>query len=263
MPGAPHRRDVTWRLRRSPLARSVLGWVVKTCVVMLAVVAVVTGLFVWAFGHPVPWSIIGVLFAALPLAGLVLAVGVGLRAAAAAGPGWIAVRFVGRWRVVDLGQVRAVRLVDGGAFPGFGRGAFGAFGSFGGPGGLGGFGFGGLGRPGSGPGGPGPGGPGTQGGGGGSLVFEDLYGGRVEIGVDALEGLADMVRGGLAPDAVIDVDAARALGRASGPDDPGATALGTSPHDGATGGDGPHGASSRVGPSPRIEPPEQETGDRP
>ena len=251
--GSPRRRDITWRLRRSPLARSVLGSVVKACVVMLAVVAAVTGFFVWAFGHPVAWSVIGVLFAVLPLAGLILAVGVGLRAATAAGPGWLAVRFFGRWRVVDLGQVRAVRLVDGGSFPGFGGGASRAFGSFGGPGGAGpsGFGLGGFGRPGPGPGSAGPGGAGTQN--GGTLVFEDPYGGRVQISVDGLDGLEDMVRGGLAPDAVIDVDAARVLERGSTAAGSGTIALGPSSSDADD--------DARAG-APEREP-EQETGDRP
>ena len=192
-------------------------WIVKVCVVMLAVVAVVTGFFVWAFGHPVAWSVIGVLFAILPLAGLVLAAGVGLRAATAAGPGWLAVRFFGPWRVVDLGQVRALSASsDGGTVPRF-RGPAG-FGPSGPvvpvvplvpawwvrrlwPGGFG----------------PGPAaGPGGASGGAGS--------GRSAVGPSCsriftagvsrsawtrLDGLADMVRGGLAPDAVIDVDAAR------------------------------------------------------
>ena len=242
-----------------------LASIVKACVAMLAVVAIVTGFFVWAFGHPVAWSVIGVLFAALPLAGLVLALGVGLRAATAAGPGWLAVRFFGRWRVVDLGQVRAVRLVDGGLFPGLGGGAFRAFGSFGGPGGggggpaaFGGFGLGGFGRPGAGPGSGGPGGVGPQGG-GGSLVFEDPYGGRVQISVDSLEGLADMVRGGLAPGAVIDVDAARVLERGTGAgagSGTGPIALGASSSGADTDADAPDGA-------PRIDPPERERGDRP
>ena len=43
-------------------------------------------------------------------------------------------------------------------------------------------------------------------------MFEDLQGGRVDIGVDALDGgLAAVVRAGLAPDADVDPGAARAL----------------------------------------------------
>ena len=212
-PGVTGRGDAVWKLRRSPLVRAAIGWVAKICVGMLAVVFVITLFFVWAFGHALAWSIIGCLFAVLPLIGLVLALGIGLRAAVAAGPGRIAVRFFGRWRVVDLGQVRAVRLGDQNSFGGFG-----------GPGGCGGFGaagrFGGWGGPGQrGPGGGGANGP--VGLGGRTLVFEDVHGQRVEIGVDALDaGLAAVVREGLAPDAVIDVDAARALGRGSDPDGP-------------------------------------------
>jgi hypothetical protein len=172
--------------------------------------------------------VIGCLFAALPLLGLVLALGVGVRAAVAVGPGRIAVRFFGRWRVVDLGQVRAVRLGDQSPFGGFGfRFGGGGLGGPGGPGGLGGLGgfgaFGGFGGPGP----AGPGGRGGTGAGGRSLVFEDVHGQRVEIGVDALDaGLAAVVRDGLAPDAVIDVDAARALGAGPGPGDDASTGVG-------------------------------------
>lgn len=207
--GVARRPDVVWRLRRSPLVRAALGWVAKICVAMLGVVAVMTLFFVWAFGHPLAWSVIGCLFAVLPLTGLILTIGVGLRAAVVAGPGRIAVRFFGRWRVVDLGQVRAVRFADGTSMGGFG--GFGGFGSFGGPGGFSGFG------------GARFGGPGGSGGGAGgrALVFEDVHGGRVEIGVDALDaGLAEVVREGLGPDVVIDADAAGALGRSSGPEAP-------------------------------------------
>jgi hypothetical protein len=172
---------------------------------MLAIVAIFTLFFVWAFGHPLAWSVIGCLFAALPLAGLVLALGIGFRAAVAAGPGRLAVRFFGRWRVVDLGQVRAVRIGDQGPLGGFG--AFGGLGGFNGPsgfGGLGGFG------------GQRPRGPGGGGAAGRTLVFEDVHGGRVVIGVDALDaGLAAVVRDGLGPDIDIDADAADALGRGS------------------------------------------------
>jgi hypothetical protein len=182
------------------LARAAIGWVAKTCLVMLAIVAVFTLFFVWAFGHPLAWSVIGCLFAALPLAGLVLALGIGFRAAVAAGPGRLAVRFFGRWRVVDLGQVRAVRIGDHGPL-----GGFGGFNGLSGFGGLGGFG------------GQGPKGPGGGGAAGRTLVFEDVHGGRVVIGVDALDaGLAAVVRDGLGPDTDIDADAAFALGR--GPD---------------------------------------------
>ena len=71
---------------------------------MLAVVALVTVFFVWAFGHPVAWSVIGCLFAPLPLAGLVLACRCGRPSGGGGGPGWVGVRLFGRWRVVDLGS---------------------------------------------------------------------------------------------------------------------------------------------------------------
>jgi len=221
-PGRLGRVDVVWRLRRSVVARAALLWVAKICTGMLAVVALFTLFFVWAFGHPLAWSVIGSLFAVLPLTGLLLAVGVGLRAAVAAGPGRIAIRFLGRWRVIDLGQVRAVRLADQGPF-----GGFGGFGSFGGSGGVGGRGGGGgrFGGPGGFPGLGGMGGSGPR----GALVLEDDHGGRVQIGVDALDaGLAAVVREGLAPDAEVDPDAARALGRGSDDD---ATAADSSPRE--------------------------------
>jgi hypothetical protein len=192
-------------MRRSPLVRALVGWVARVTTAMLVVVAAITVFFVWAFGHPVAWSIVGIVFGAAPLAVLLLALGLGLRGAVAAGPQWVGVRFLRRWRVVDLGQVRAVRLSGSplGGMPGWnGITGFGGFrGAGGGPG-------------------RGPHGPGGGAGGGvpaGSLVFEDAWGGRVDIGVDALDaGLADVVRAGLSPDAEVDPDAARALGRTSG-----------------------------------------------
>jgi hypothetical protein len=191
MPSRPSgQADVVWRLRRSPIVMAALLWVAKVCAVMLTVIAIFTLLFVWALGHPLVWSVIGGLFAVLPLTALVLAIGIGLRAAVAAGPGRVGIRFLRRWRVIDLGQVRAVRLAD--------QGPFGGLGGFGGPGGF-----------------PGFGGPhGSRGGGEGgrTLVFEDAHGGRVQIGMDALDsGLAEVVREGLSPDADIDPEAARAL----------------------------------------------------
>ncbi|HVA05088.1 MAG TPA: hypothetical protein VMU64_15235 [Acidimicrobiales bacterium] len=197
--GIGRRPDAMWRLRESPFARAALFWVAKICVGLLAVVFLITVFFVWAFGHPVAWSVIGCLFGALPLAGLIGTIGIGLRAAVTAGPGRIGIRFFGRWRVVDLGQVRTVRLGDQGPF-----GGMSGFASFGG----------------SGPFGSGGGAGGVGGGGGRTLVFEDVSGQRVEIGVDALEaGLGAVVREGLGPDVVIDVDAARALGEGPPPGD--------------------------------------------
>ncbi|HXQ91155.1 MAG TPA: hypothetical protein VN768_06300 [Acidimicrobiales bacterium] len=193
-----------WRFRRSPLVWAALGWVAKACVGMLVVVALFTLFFVWAFGHALAWSVVGCLFAVLPLTGLILSVAVALRAAVAAGPGQVAVRFLGRWRVVNLGDVRVVRFGDQGPLPGFG--GFGGFPGFGGPAGF----------PGFGP--MGPRGSGSGDAGGRTLVFEDVHGRRVDIGVDALDaGLAAVVRQGLAPDAEIEPDAARALGQDSEP----------------------------------------------
>ena len=176
---------------------------------MLAVVFFVTVFFVWAFGHPLAWSVIGCLSPRFPWPGS------SSPSASACGPRWppgpgrIAVRFFGRWRVVDLGQVRAVRLGDQGPFGGHSAGSAASVARRFGRCRL---------RRARWPGGPGSGGGGA---GGRTLVFEDVHGGQVEIGVDALDaGLAAVVRDGLAPDAVIDPDAARALGRGSGPDGP-------------------------------------------
>jgi hypothetical protein len=206
---------------------------------MLAVVAAFTLFFVWAFGHPLAWSVVGCLFAALPLTGLLLTIGVGARAAVAAGPRWIGVRLLGRWRVIDLGQVRVVRLADERPFPGFGGSA--GSGGLGGPGGFGGSGgFGGFARLG----GLGPKGSGGGGSSGQALVFEDSQGRRVDIGIDVLDaGLAAVVREGLAADADVDPDAARVLDQA-------------------------RGLPSGSGPDPEAgvddpEPPEQEIGRRP
>ncbi len=192
-PGArfeTRRPQVVWRLRRSWLVRRVIRSVGTVCAVALGVVALITAGLVAVSGHAVGWSVVGFLFAALPLVGLVLVVGVGLRAAVAAGPGWVGVRILRHWRVLDLGAVRAVSL--GRENP---LGGFGPFGSFGG------------GRFGDAP----PGGPG-----GVALVLEDASGSRVEIEAEALEsGLGEVLRRGLAPSAQISPDAARALGAPS------------------------------------------------
>src|SRR5579872_3621813 len=194
--GFPVRRpEVVWRLRRSWLVRRVIRSVGTVCAVALAVVALITAGLVAVSGHAVAWSVVGFLFAALPLAGLLLVAGVGLRAAVAAGPGWVGVRILRHWRVLDLGAVRAVSLGRDNPW-----GGFGPLGSFGG------------GRFGGAP----PGGPGSV-----ALVLEDMTGSRIEIEPDALEsGLADVVRRGLGPSAQISPDAARVLGAPSHvPDD--------------------------------------------
>ena len=182
----PGRPDVVWPLRRSWLARGVLRTVRTACLGMLAAVTIITLFLVWAFGHPVPWSVIGSLFGAPPLAGLLLSVGLELRAALATGPRWVAVRFLLRWRVVDLGAVRAVHV--GGDSPFF---PFLRLGS---------------GLPG------GPGAPGTGGGGMRPVVFEDAYGRRITIDVGVFDAdLADVVLSGLGPDVVVDPGAADVL----------------------------------------------------
>ena len=199
-PGPPGRRepgagrDAVWRLRRSPLVRAALRLgpqgLRRRCSPSSFLVTGLLRVGLRPSGgmerHRLPLR-------RLPLAGLVLAVGVGFRAAVAAGPGRIAVRFFGRWRVVDLGQVRAVRLGDQGPFGGV-RWVCAASAGFSGFGGAGGF----RGlwaaradsasvgvrlcRAPAGPGGDGRGGPGGGRGGARTLVFEDVYGGRVEIG---------------------------------------------------------------------------------
>jgi hypothetical protein len=110
--GTPGPVGATWRLRRSRLARRALGWVAAMCLVALGFVALITLAFVSAFGHPVAWSLVGLGFAIPPLVTLVLVAGVGLRAAVAAGPRWLAVRFVGPWHVVRPPRVTVIRIPD-------------------------------------------------------------------------------------------------------------------------------------------------------
>lgn len=200
------RPDVVWPFRRSWFVRQVVRTVTRVCLTLLAVVAVITVLFVEALGHPEFFSIVGVLFALIPLAALVFAQTAGHRAAVAAGPGWIGVRVVRAWRTVDLRRVRAVRVADAGAFgvvasgPGALAGRFGA-------------------RPGARP----------------TIVLEDDAGHVIDIGADALDaGIGDVVRHGLGPGAVVDDEARRLLDGSPGPGDGAAPpALGP-----ATGGDG-------------------------
>jgi hypothetical protein len=204
--------------------------VALACLGILGIVALITAFLVWVSGHPVAWSVVGFLFAAAPLTGLLLALGVGLRAAVAAGPGWIGVRILRHWSVLDLGQVRTVRMGVEHPFGGFGPFRGGHFGPFGLPGGGGpdggsgaelGPGPAGSAGPASGPADTGPMGPVRPAappadvgpGPARALVLEDVSGGRIELDADALEsGLADVVRRGLNPNAEITPDAARALG---------------------------------------------------
>src|ERR1700722_16265060 len=101
-PGRAGRRraDVTWRLRRSPVVGLLLRSIAKVCAVLVAVVVLITAGLGALSGHPVAWSVIGALFVFFPLVGLLATIAVGLRGAVAAGPGWIGVRVVRRWRVL-------------------------------------------------------------------------------------------------------------------------------------------------------------------
>ena len=142
---------------------------------------------------PVAWSVIGALFVAAPLdraRGHRGDRAYELRSRPGrAGSGC---RVVRHWRVLDLDQVRTVRLDDGG-LGGFGFGFAGGFG-FGGGGGFGAGRF--TGR---------------------SVVLEDAFGGRVDIGLDALDaGISEVLRHGLAPEVHIDPD----VGPGARPGDP-------------------------------------------
>ena len=191
---AGRRADVVLPLRRSRLARVAMKTVAIVCLALLALVALITAVIVAIFGHPLGWSIVASFFAALPIAVLGLTIAVGLRAGVAAGPRWIGVRVLGRWRVVDLDEVSTVRLAGDSAFPGWThfRGPYGP--GVGGP-------FGGAGDR-----------PAIGGAGGDSIVLEDSAGGHVRIGVEALNaGLADVIRHGLAADAHVEPGAAAVL----------------------------------------------------
>jgi len=249
--GLLRQADVVWRARDAGFARAVLRWLGRACAIALAVVFVVTAFLVWVFGHPLALSIVGCLFAALPLAGLAVTGAVWLRAAVVAGPRWVGVRLVRRWRVVDLDQVRAVRLAGGG---GTGPGGFGGFGGFSGFGGFGGFGgSGGSGGPGLGrgfwvvgsaggsgssrQGGPGLGFPGSR------IVLEDESGAHVDLALDALgSGVADVLAYGLGPDARVEPDAAAVLQesrlRPAQRSDPGSARLGSAGGEAGTSTDG-------------------------
>ena len=106
LPGTP---SAVWPFRRSLTVRAALRIGALACLVALVLVVLFTGLLVVAFGHPLGISIVGALFALGPVLGLLVCLGVNRRAAVAAGPGWVGVRFLRRWRVLDLSDVRAVR----------------------------------------------------------------------------------------------------------------------------------------------------------
>jgi len=107
LPSAP---TALWPFRRSLTVRAGLRIGALACAMALVVVVFVTALLVLLFGHPLGLSIVGALFALLPFVGLLVCLGVSRRAAVAAGPGWVGVRFVRRWRVLDLSEVAVVRI---------------------------------------------------------------------------------------------------------------------------------------------------------
>lgn len=165
---------MVWPFRRSWFVRRFLGSVAKVCAVLVGVCAVVTLLFVAAFGHPLLWSLVGVTFALLPLFALLVVASVHVRGAVVAGRGWVGVRVLRRWRLVDLGSVRAVRVVPGAPF-----GPFGA-------------------RSNS----------------GRTVLLEDDEGRSVGLDIDAMDpAFADVVRDGLGSGVAIDAEARAALGR--------------------------------------------------
>jgi hypothetical protein len=172
LPGKP---TAIWPFRRSLTVRAGLRIGAIACTVALLVVVLFTAVLVAVFGHPLGLSIIGALFAIGPLVGLLVCLGVSRRAAVAAGPGWVGVRFLRRWRVLDLSEVKLVRVSAPRPFAG--------------P----------LGVPSGEP----------------QLLLEDAGGHRLEIGAGALApGIAETVIEGLGPDAAIDADAAALLERA-------------------------------------------------
>ena len=112
------RADVVWPLRRLWLVRRLLTRTAAVLAAMVAVLAAIGAALAAAFGHPVVWAVIGFVLGVVPLAGLIVVLLLGGRAGVAAGPGWIGLRLLGRWRTLDLGQVRSVRLSDESWLPG-------------------------------------------------------------------------------------------------------------------------------------------------
>ncbi len=103
--------DVIYPVRRSWMVRRALGWVALVCVGIIAFCALVTALFVAAFGHPLAMSIIGFFFALVPITLLGSVVALQARGAVTAGRGGVGFRLFRRWRLFDVGSVRAVRVV--------------------------------------------------------------------------------------------------------------------------------------------------------
>jgi hypothetical protein len=190
LPAAP---TALWPFRRSAAVRAALRVGVVACLVALTLVVLFTAFLVAVFGHPVGLWIVGALFALGPLAGLLVCLGVSRRAAVAAGPGWVGLRLLRHWRVLDLDSVRSVRVA--------------APRSFAGP----------LGVPSGEP----------------QLLLEDGSGHRLEIGAGALApGIAEAVIEGLGPEAAVDADAAALLQRADKAGDGGDNGDGAAGHGG-------------------------------
>jgi hypothetical protein len=178
LPGTP---TAWWPFRHSMAVRTALRLGALACLVALGLVVLFTAFLVAVFGHALGLAVVGGLFALGPVLGLLVCLGVHWRAAVAAGPGWVGVRFLRRWRVLDLSDVRVVRVGTPRPFAG----------PFGVP----------SGEP--------------------QLLLEDGSGHQLEIGAGALApGIAETVIEGLGPQAAVDPQAAAMLERAEAPDEP-------------------------------------------
>jgi hypothetical protein len=114
--------DAVYPVRRSWYVRRALGWVTWVCLGLIAFCALVTALFVSAFGHPLAMSIIGFFFALIPIVLLVSVTALRARGAVAAGQGSVGFRLFRRWRLVDVGSVKVARVhvpFGAGSEPGF------------------------------------------------------------------------------------------------------------------------------------------------
>ena len=118
------RPDVVWPLRRLRFVRQLLTRAAELLVGILAVLAVIGAVLAALFGHPAVWAVIGFVLGLVPLVALILVLLFGGRAGVAAGSGWVGLRLVGRWQILDLDRIRRVRISDDGWLPGgFARGA--------------------------------------------------------------------------------------------------------------------------------------------
>lgn len=159
---------VVWPLRLSAVARQLMNFVTQLCLAITILVAVITAGLTAVTGHPLLWSLIGLVFAAAPITGLVLALSVRYRAVLAAGPGWIGVRVVRKWRIVDLRKVIRVGVADPSPRSPFSPTALG----------------------------------------GRALLLEDATGAQVRVDLDALgHGIDEILSEGLAPEASLDAEA--------------------------------------------------------